>query len=93
MSVLEMGAHSPMLHLDQLVPPNVRAALVWRKLNVFNQIALGTETAYLYSLVARFAPGIFPPNFRAMGWTVAIYYERTVLGQMLELRARDRTGP
>jgi Cu+-exporting ATPase len=93
MSVLEMGAHSPMLHLDRLVPPNVRASLVSRKLDVFKLIAFGTETAYLYSLVARFAPGIFPPSFRAMGWKVAIYYEPTVLGQVLELRARDRMGP
>ncbi|MBC5810985.1 MAG: heavy metal translocating P-type ATPase [Candidatus Eremiobacteraeota bacterium] len=121
--VLEMGAHFPILHLDQLVPANVSiwiqfalatpvvlwsgwpffergwASLVSRNLNMFTLIALGTGTAYLYSLVATFAPGIFPPSFRTMGGTVAVYYEAAavitvlvLLGQVLELRARDQTG-
>ncbi|MDQ2663973.1 MAG: heavy metal translocating P-type ATPase, partial [Candidatus Eremiobacteraeota bacterium] len=121
--VLEMGAHIPMLHLDQLVPANISiwiqfalatpvvlwsgwpffergwASLVSRNLNMFTLIALGTGTAYLYSLVATFAPGIFPPNFRTMDGTVAVYYEAAavitvlvLLGQVLELRARDQTG-
>lgn len=68
-------------------------------LNMFTLIALGTGTAYLYSLVATFAPGLFPAGFRMMGGTVAVYYEAAavitvlvLLGQVLELRARDQTG-
>lgn len=68
-------------------------------LNMFTLIALGTGTAYLYSLVATVAPGLFPAGFRMMGGTVAVYYEAAavitvlvLLGQVLELRARDHTG-
>ncbi|MBC7736650.1 MAG: heavy metal translocating P-type ATPase, partial [Candidatus Saccharibacteria bacterium] len=68
-------------------------------LNMFTLIALGTGAAYLYSLVATFAPGLFPEGFRMMGGTVAVYYEAAavitvlvLLGQVLELRARDQTG-
>ncbi|MDR3537105.1 MAG: heavy metal translocating P-type ATPase [Acetobacteraceae bacterium] len=75
------------------------ASVVSRHLNMFTLIALGTGTAYLYSLVATFAPGSFPAGFRGMGGTVAVYYEAAavitvlvLLGQVLELRARERTG-
>jgi P-type Cu+ transporter len=68
-------------------------------LNMFTLIALGTGAAYLYSLVATFAPGIFPAGFRGMDGTVAVYYEAAavitvlvLLGQVLELRAREQTG-
>ncbi len=68
-------------------------------LNMFTLIALGTGAAYLYSLAATFAPGLFPEGFRMMGGTVAVYYEAAavitvlvLLGQVLELRARDQTG-
>jgi Cu+-exporting ATPase len=68
-------------------------------LNMFTLIALGTGAAYLYSLAATFAPGLFPAGFRTMGGTVGVYYEAAavitvlvLLGQMLELRARDQTG-
>ena len=68
-------------------------------LNMFTLIALGTGAAYLYSLAATFAPGLFPSGFRGMGGTVAVYYEAAavitvlvLLGQVLELRARDQTG-
>ena len=68
-------------------------------LNMFTLIALGTGAAYLYSLAATFAPGAFPAGFRAMGGTVPVYYEAAavitvlvLLGQVLELRARDQTG-
>ncbi|HQT65855.1 MAG TPA: HAD-IC family P-type ATPase, partial [Acidocella sp.] len=68
-------------------------------LNMFTLIALGTGTAYLYSLAATFAPSAFPAGFRMMGGTVPVYYEAAavitvlvLLGQVLELRARDRTG-
>ncbi len=75
------------------------ASLVNRRLNMFTLVALGMGAAYLYSLVATFAPGIFPAGFRGMGGEVAVYYEAAavitvlvLLGQVLELRARERTG-
>ncbi|MGI4745856.1 MAG: heavy metal translocating P-type ATPase [Janthinobacterium lividum] len=75
------------------------ASVMHRSLNMFSLIALGTGTAYLYSLFATFLPGIFPLGFRGMGGTVAVYFEAAavitvlvLLGQVLELRARDRTG-
>ena len=75
------------------------ASLVSRHLNMFTLIALGTGAAYLDSLVATFAPGLFPSGLRGRGGTVPVYYEAasviTVLvlfGQVLELRARARTG-
>jgi Cu+-exporting ATPase len=75
------------------------ASLVSRNLNMFTLIALGTGAAYLYSLVATFAPGAFPAGFRGMDGTVAVYYEAAavitvlvLLGQVLELRAREQTG-
>ena len=68
-------------------------------LNMFTLIALGTGAAYLYSLVATFAPDLFPAGFRMRGGTVAVYFEAAavitvlvLLGQVVELRARDRTG-
>ena len=75
------------------------ASLVSRHLNMFTLIALGTGAAYLYSLAATFAPGVFPAGLRGMGGTVAVYYEAAavitvlvLLGQVLELRAREQTG-
>jgi len=75
------------------------ASLVSRHLNMFTLIALGTGAAYLYSLAATFAPGRFPAGFRSMGGTVPVYYEAAavitvlvLLGQVLELRAREQTG-
>ena len=73
-------------------------SLVNRRLNMFSLIALGTGVAYLYSLAAALAPGIFPPSFRTPGGEVALYFEAAavivtlVLGQVLELRARVQTG-
>jgi len=68
-------------------------------LNMFTLIALGTGAAYLYSLAATFAPSLFPAGFRMMGGVVPVYYEAAavitvlvLLGQVLELRARDQTG-
>jgi Cu+-exporting ATPase len=68
-------------------------------LNMFSLIALGTGAAYLYSLVATFVPGVFPEGFRGPDGTVAVYFEAAavitvlvLLGQVLELRARERTG-
>ena len=75
------------------------ASLVTRHLNMFTLIALGTGTAYLYSLAATFVPGRFPAAFHTMGGTVPVYYEAAavitmlvLLGQVLELRAREQTG-
>jgi len=74
-------------------------SVVNRSLNMFSLIALGTGAAYLYSLVATLAPGVFPEGFRGRDGTVAVYFEAaaviTVLvlvGQVLELRAREQTG-
>jgi Cu+-exporting ATPase len=74
-------------------------SLVTRNLNMFTLIALGTGVAYGYSLIAAFWPGLFPPAFRQHGGTVAVYFEAAavitvlvLLGQMLELRARERTS-
>jgi len=74
-------------------------SVVNRSLNMFSLIALGTGAAYLYSLVATFAPSLFPAGFRGMDNTVAVYFEAAavitvlvLLGQVLELRAREQTG-
>jgi Cu+-exporting ATPase len=74
-------------------------SLVTLNLNMFTLIAIGTGTAYAYSLVATVAPGIFPSAFRGIEGTVAVYFEAAavitvlvLLGQMLELRARERTS-
>jgi Cu+-exporting ATPase len=75
------------------------ASVGHRSLNMFSLIALGTGAAYLYSLFATFAPGMFPAGFHGMGGTVAVYFEAAavitvlvLLGQVLELRARAQTG-
>jgi P-type Cu+ transporter len=74
-------------------------SLVTRNLNMFTLIAMGTGVAYAYSLVAVLAPGVFPPTFRGHGGAVATYFEAAavitvlvLLGQVLELRARERTS-
>jgi Cu+-exporting ATPase len=75
------------------------ASIIHRSLNMFSLIALGTGSAYLYSLFATFAPELFPAGFHGMGGTVAVYFEAAavitvlvLLGQVLELRAREQTG-
>jgi Cu+-exporting ATPase len=74
-------------------------SLVTRNLNMFTLIALGTGVAYAYSVVATFAPGLFPQAFRGAHGEVAVYFEAAsvitvlvLLGQVLELRARDQTS-
>ena len=74
-------------------------SLVTRHLNMFTLIAMGTGVAWAYSVVATFAPQIFPATFRAADGSVAIYFEAAavitvlvLLGQVLELRAREQTG-
>src|SRR5450631_4034234 len=70
-----------------------------RKLNMFTLIALGVGAAYLYSLVALLVPQAFPANLRDMHGRIGIYFEASaviivlvLLGQVLELQARERTG-
>ena len=74
-------------------------SLVSGRLNMFTLIAIGTGTAYAYSLVAALAPDLFPPSFRGHSGEVEVYFEAAaaivtlvLLGQVLELRARSRTG-
>src|SRR5208337_4481922 len=76
-----------------------RASLKTRNLNMFTLIALGIGVAWTYSVVATVAPGVFPPAFRGADGAVAIYFEAAavitvlvLLGQVLELRAREQTG-
>ena len=75
------------------------ASLKSRHLNMFTLIAMGVGVAYLYSLVANFAPSLFPPTFRDAMGTVPVYFEAAavitvlvLLGQVLELRAREHTS-
>lgn len=73
-------------------------SLVHRSPNMWTLISLGTGAAFLYSLVATVAPGVFPDSFISLG-RVAVYYEATVviisltmLGQIIELKARSQTS-
>ncbi len=70
-----------------------------RKLNMFTLIAMGTGVAWTYSVVATAMPGLFPDAFRSQEGTVAVYFEAAavitvlvLLGQVLELRAREQTS-
>ncbi|MBR0552708.1 copper-transporting P-type ATPase [Stakelama marina] len=70
-----------------------------RNLNMFSLIAMGTMAAWLFSVVAVIAPGIFPSGFRDAEGHVAVYFEAgavivtlVLLGQIMELRAREGTG-
>ncbi len=74
-------------------------SVMTRNLNMFTLIALGTGVAWVYSMVATVAPDIFPASFRDAHGEVAIYFEAAavivtlvLLGQVMELRARSRTG-
>jgi Cu+-exporting ATPase len=75
------------------------ASVVHRSPNMFTLIAIGSGAAYLYSVVAVIAPGVFPAAFRDMSGGLGLYFEAAavivvlvLLGQVLELRARSRTG-
>lgn len=75
------------------------ASIVERHLNMFTLIAMGTGVAWGYSVVATLASQIFPDAFRAADGTVAVYYEAAaiitvlvLLGQVMELRAREKTS-
>jgi P-type Cu+ transporter len=74
-------------------------SLLTRNLNMFTLIAMGIGVAWLYSVVAILLPGAFPPAFRSPGGAVAVYFEAAavitvlvLLGQVLELRAREQTS-
>jgi Cu+-exporting ATPase len=74
-------------------------SLLTRNLNMFTLIAMGTGVAWLYSVVATLAPQAFPPAFRDNHGAVSVYFEAAavittlvLLGQVLELRARERTS-
>jgi Cu+-exporting ATPase len=74
-------------------------SVVNRSLNMFTLIALGTGVAWTYSIVGTVAPGLFPPQFRTREGAVGIYFEAAavitvlvLLGQVLELRAREKTS-
>jgi P-type Cu+ transporter len=73
-------------------------SIINRSLNMFTLIAVGVGTAYVFSAVAAIAPGIFPESFRQHG-EVSLYFEATavittlvLLGQLIEAKARSRTG-
>ncbi|WP_138517154.1 heavy metal translocating P-type ATPase [Rhodoferax bucti] len=73
-------------------------SIAHRSPNMWTLIGLGTGAAYVYSVVATVAPGVFPDSFVSMG-RVAVYFEAaaviislTLLGQMLELKARSQTS-
>jgi Cu+-exporting ATPase len=74
-------------------------SLVNRSLNMFTLIAMGIGVAYVYSVVATLAPGLFPASFRDASGNVGLYFEAAavitvlvLLGQVLELRARSQTS-
>ena len=74
-------------------------SLVTRNLNMFTLIAMGIGVAWLYSVIAILLPGLFPPAFRSADGAVAVYFEAAavitvlvLLGQVLELRAREQTS-
>jgi Cu+-exporting ATPase len=75
------------------------ASILNRSPNMFTLIALGIGASYVYSLAATFAPGAFPAGLRQHGGLIPVYYEAAavitvlvLLGQVLELRAREKTG-
>jgi Cu+-exporting ATPase len=74
-------------------------SVINRSLNMFTLIGLGVSVAYIYSVIAKVVPGIFPPSFRSASGEVAMYFEAAafivtlvLLGQVLELRARGQTS-
>jgi Cu+-exporting ATPase len=75
------------------------ASILNRSPNMFTLIALGIGAAYVYSLAATFVPGVFPAGLRQHGDLIPVYYEAAavitvlaLLGQVLELHAREKTG-
>jgi Cu+-exporting ATPase len=99
-NVIELGLSAPVV-LWAGWPFFVRCAqsLRHRSPNMWSLIGIGVAAAFGYSLVATFAPGLFPPALAAHGGRIGVYYEAaavivslTLLGQILELRARSQTS-
>jgi Cu+-exporting ATPase len=99
-SWLELGLATPVV-LWGAAPFFVRGwqSIVNRSLNMFTLIALGVGVAYVFSVIATIAPALFPASFRSPAGNVPVYFEAAavittlvLLGQLLELRARSRTG-
>ncbi|MCU1228767.1 MAG: copper-translocating P-type ATPase [Acidobacteria bacterium] len=99
-SWLELALAAPVV-LWGGAPFFVRASrsIVTRQLNMFTLIGLGVAVAFFYSLVATLAPNLFPPSLRDHDGNPGVYYEAAaaivtlvLLGQVMELRARSRTG-
>ncbi len=97
---IELGIATPVV-LWGALPFFVRAwqSLVNRALNMFTLIGMGVGVAYLFSVIAKLFPDIFPQSFRDASGNVPVYFEAAavittlvLLGQVLELRARSRTG-
>jgi Cu+-exporting ATPase len=97
---IELGLAAPVV-LWGGWPFFVRAwnSLVFHHLNMFTLIGLGVTVAFLYSLVATIAPALFPASLRDHAGNVGVYFEAAaaivtlvLLGQVMELRARSRTG-
>jgi P-type Cu+ transporter len=108
LALMVLGVRQPWIELALATPvvlwagwPLIErgwASLVNRSLNMFTLIATGTLAAYVYSVVATVAPGIFPASMREHG-SVPVYFESAavivalvLLGQVLELRARQQTS-
>ncbi len=75
------------------------SSIIHRNLNMFTLISIGVGAAYFYSMIAAFWPSIFPPSFQDKNNEIPVYFEAAsvitvlvLLGQVLELRARDRTS-
>lgn len=75
------------------------SSIIHRNLNMFTLISIGVGAAYFYSMIAAFWPSIFPPSFQNKNNDIPVYFEAAsvitvlvLLGQVLELRARDRTS-
>jgi Cu+-exporting ATPase len=109
LGLMFVGVHWPWLELVLASPvvlwagwpifERAWASIVNRSLNMFTLIGAGAGAAYLYSLVATVAPGIFPDSLRHHGGDLALYFEPAavivclvLLGQVLELRARSQTS-
>ncbi len=100
LTILELVLATPVV-LWAAAPFFVRAwnSIIYRSPNMFTLIGLGVGVAYVYSLIAALFPGIFPVAFRNAAGQVDVYFEASavivtlvLLGQVLELRARSRTG-
>ncbi|HYL36622.1 MAG TPA: copper-translocating P-type ATPase, partial [Bryobacteraceae bacterium] len=108
LALMYLGRHRPWIELALATPVVLVAgwplfergwaSLVNRSLNMFTLIAMGAGAAYVYSVVATLVPGVFPASLREHG-TVPVYFEAAavivslvLLGQVLELRARNQTS-